>query len=46
MSIELDEIKNRNNNAIIATERSKVKVHLLQTSEELMIAKLVLQVLI
>jgi acetate kinase len=39
LGIELDEIKNMNNEAVIATETSKVKVHVIQTNEEEMIAK-------
>lgn len=39
LGIELDEIKNMNNEAVIATETSKVKVHVIKTNEEEMIAK-------
>ena len=39
--IELDEIKNMNNEKIISKETSKVCVRVIQTNEELMIAKLV-----
>jgi acetate kinase len=39
LGIELDEIKNMNNEAVIATESSKVKVHVIKTNEEEMIAK-------
>jgi acetate kinase len=45
LGIELDEIKNMNNEAVIATETSKVKVHVIQTNEEEMIAKLVSKIL-
>jgi acetate kinase len=41
LGIELDEIKNMNNEDIISTEISKVKVRVIETNEELMIAKLV-----
>ncbi|MEO7530257.1 MAG: acetate/propionate family kinase, partial [Sediminibacterium sp.] len=41
LGIELDEIKNMNNEAIISTETSKVHVRVMHTNEELMIAKLV-----
>jgi acetate kinase len=41
LGIELDEIKNMNNEDIISTETSKVKVRVIETNEELMIAKLV-----
>ena len=40
LGIELDEIKNMNNGAVIATENSKVKVHVIPTDEEEMIAKM------
>ncbi len=43
--IELDEIKNMNNEPVISTEISKVKVHVIKTNEELMIAKMVCEVL-
>ncbi len=39
LGIELDEMKNMNNEAVIATETSKVKVHVIKTNEEEMIAK-------
>jgi acetate kinase len=39
LGIELDEIKNMNNEAGITTETSKVKVHVIKTNEEEMIAK-------
>ncbi len=45
LGIELDEIKNRNNESIISTETSKVSVRVIKTNEELMIAKLVCDVL-
>jgi acetate kinase len=45
LGIELDEIKNMNNEGIISTETSRVPVHVIKTNEELMIAKLVCDVL-
>ncbi len=45
LGIELDEIKNMNNESIISTEISKVKVRVIKTNEELMIAKMVCEVL-
>ncbi len=45
LGIELDEIKNRNNEGVISTETSRVAVHVIKTNEELMIAKLVCSVL-
>ena len=45
LGIELDEIKNMNNEPVISTEISKVKVHVIKTNEELMIAKMVCDVL-
>ncbi len=45
IGIELDEIKNMNNEALIATEDSKVNVHVIKTNEEEMIAKLVSRIL-
>lgn len=45
LGIELDEIKNMNNEPLISTEISKVKVRVIKTNEELMIAKLVSHVL-
>ena len=45
LGIELDEIKNRNNEAVISTEESKVNVRVIKTNEELMIAKLACDVL-
>ncbi|WHF52902.1 acetate/propionate family kinase [Chryseobacterium gotjawalense] len=41
LGIELDEINNMNNRTIISREKSKVKVFVIPTNEELMIAKLV-----
>ncbi len=41
LEIELCEIKNMNNEAIISTEASKIKVRVIPTNEELMIAKFV-----
>jgi acetate kinase len=45
LGIELDEIKNMNNEAVISTENSQVKVHVIKTNEEEMIAKLVSKIL-
>ena len=45
LGIELDEIKNMNNEGIISTETSRVPVHVIKTNEEFMIAKLVCDVL-
>ncbi len=45
LGIELDEIKNRNNEAIISADKSKVTVRVIQTNEQLMIARLVCDVL-
>ncbi|MEP7233512.1 MAG: acetate/propionate family kinase, partial [Ginsengibacter sp.] len=45
LGIELDEIKNRNNEGIISVEASKVTVRVIKTNEELMIAKFVCDVL-
>jgi acetate kinase len=45
LGIELNEIKNMNNEPVISTEISKVKVHVIKTNEELMIAKMVCEVL-
>lgn len=45
LGIELDETKNRNNESIISTEVSKVKVRVIKTNEELMIAKLACDIL-
>lgn len=41
LGIELDEIKNENNELIISTNSSKVIVYIIRTNEELMIAQLV-----
>jgi acetate kinase len=41
LGIELDKIKNRNNEGVISKETSKVSVRVIKTNEELMIAKLV-----
>jgi len=45
LGIELDEIKNMNNEAIISTEASKVTVRVIKTNEEVMIARLVNDIL-
>jgi acetate kinase len=45
LGIELDEIKNRNNEPVISTESGKVTVRVIKTNEELMIAKMVCNVL-
>ena len=45
LGIELCEIKNMNNAPIISTEKSKVTVYVMPTNEELMIARLVCNVL-
>jgi acetate kinase len=45
VGIELDEIKNMNNDPVISTEISKVTVRVIKTNEELMIAKMVCKVL-
>ncbi len=45
LGIELAEIKNRNKEGVISTEKSRVSVHVIKTNEELMIAKLVHDVL-
>ncbi len=45
LGIGLDEIKNMNNERVISTEISKVKVRVIKTNEEIMIAKLVAGVL-
>lgn len=44
LGVELDKIKNMNNESIISTEISKVKVRVIKTNEELMIAKMVYQI--
>jgi len=41
LGIELDEIKNMNNEAIISVEESRVTVRVITTNEEVMIARLV-----
>lgn len=41
LGIELDEVNNMNNETIISSDKSKVKVFAIKTNEELMIAKLV-----
>ncbi len=43
LGIEMDEIKNMNNEAIVSTVTSKVTVRVIKTNEELMIATLVLE---
>ncbi len=45
LGIELDEIKNMNNEPVISTEISNVQVRVVKTNEELMIAKMVCDVL-
>jgi acetate kinase len=45
LGIELDEKRNANNEAIISTDISRVTVRVIKTNEELMIAKLVCDVL-
>ncbi len=45
LGIELDEGSNRNNEAIISLANSKVVIRVMRTNEELMIARLVCQVL-
>ena len=45
LGIELDEARNEKNEGIISTDKSKVYVRVIQTNEELMIAKLVSKVL-
>lgn len=45
LGIELDEIKNRNNEPIISADKSKITVRVMQTNEQLMIARLVCDVL-
>ena len=45
LGIELDEIKNINNEAIISSTSSKVTVRVMPTNEQLMIAKMVCDVL-
>lgn len=41
LGIELDELKNMNNEPIISSTKSSVTVHVIRTNEEVMIAKLV-----
>ena len=43
LGIELDETKNKNNNTIISSDGSKVTVYVINTNEELMIAKMCMQ---
>ncbi|MEO8765457.1 MAG: acetate/propionate family kinase [Ginsengibacter sp.] len=45
LGIELDEVRNRNNEVIISTDASKVPVHVIGTNEELMMARFVCNVL-
>ena len=45
LGIELDGIKNMNNEGIISSEKSRVSVRVIKTNEELMIAKMVCDVL-
>jgi len=45
LGIELDASKNLNNELIISKEKSKVPVYVMRTNEELMVAKLVCQVM-
>ena len=45
LGVELDEGRNLKNDAIISTESGKVSVRVINTNEELMIAKLVNRVL-
>ncbi|MGB3078440.1 MAG: acetate/propionate family kinase [Saprospiraceae bacterium] len=45
LGIELDERRNRNNEETISSDKSKVIIHVIKTNEELMIARLVCQVL-
>lgn len=44
LGIEIDEVSNINNEAIISTDAGKVSVHVIKTNEELMIARLVCNV--
>ena len=41
LGIEVDEVKNINNETIISSDKSKVTVYVIKTNEELMIAKMV-----
>ena len=45
LGIEMDEIKNKNNEAFISTENSKVNIRVIKTNEEVMIARLVDEIL-
>lgn len=45
LGIELDEIKNMNSDAVISTQESKVNVRVIKTNEEVMIARLVNDIL-
>ena len=45
LGIELDEKKNKENQTLISTDKSKVKIYVIQTNEELIIAKSVNDVL-
>jgi acetate kinase len=45
LGIELDEIKNKKNEPIISADKSKVTVRVMRTNEQLMIARLVCDVL-
>ncbi len=45
LGIELEETRNAKNGAIISTDKSKVDVRVMKTNEEVMIARLVCQVL-
>lgn len=45
LGIVLDEIKNENNELVISTHKSKVRVHVMQTNEQLIIASLICKVL-
>lgn len=45
LGIEIDEMKNRNNETIISTDHSSVKVYVITTNEEIIIARLVISLL-
>ncbi|MCY7310179.1 MAG: acetate/propionate family kinase [Chitinophagaceae bacterium] len=45
LGIELDEKRNTENNSIISTDKSRVTVRVIETNEELMVAKLVHKIL-
>lgn len=45
LGVALDSLKNKNNEEIISEDKSKVSVRVMKTNEELMIARLVCQVL-